>query len=247
MTPTKSVNGHTQNHPNKNGPQDLQMMQRYTEDSTEHHLPQSSTLLPKSPQGNSWEDWDPIPRSKPRPDKSRSTFTQRREGVHNSRSTSHEHGSAMKKNPTLERRPTRADTNNHGSQMRNSSRQPKQRQSHQVDNSDNISQRRAHHAHNTITPSQTHDNNKDNDNTISPKQHNSDNARTTSVPPSSITSTVLFPVGSKVVHTIHGRGVILPPEDEMKVRVQFDANNDYGIYIDFPMSGSGIRRIYGET
>uniref|UniRef100_A0A7S1ZVZ9 DNA 3'-5' helicase n=1 Tax=Ditylum brightwellii TaxID=49249 RepID=A0A7S1ZVZ9_9STRA len=57
-----------------------------------------------------------------------------------------------------------------------------------------------------------------------------------------IDSTMFFAVGSTIQHNIHGRGTVLPPpkEDNMRVRIRFE--ND--MELDFPASGSGLRRIY---
>jgi ATP-dependent exoDNAse (exonuclease V) beta subunit len=54
-------------------------------------------------------------------------------------------------------------------------------------------------------------------------------------------STLFFPVGSSVVHKVHGAGKVLPPpessdDDSMLVRVEFES----GIEIDLPV-GAGLR------
>ena len=62
----------------------------------------------------------------------------------------------------------------------------------------------------------------------------------------SLDSTVIFPIGSKVVHNVHGTGIILPPPSDKSnsgtslVRVKFGN----GFRVDFPLQGSGLRRQY---
>lgn len=61
-------------------------------------------------------------------------------------------------------------------------------------------------------------------------------------PPTTIDSTLFFPVGCVVRHAIHGQGKVMNPkpvldDGKMKVTVKFDQS---GIELDFPVEASGL-------
>jgi len=63
--------------------------------------------------------------------------------------------------------------------------------------------------------------------------------------PPQVDSTLFFPVGTLVVHTVHGKGKVLPPPKpeggNMLVRVEFEG----GIEMELPV-GAGLRHRFEQ-
>mmetsp|Transcript_2126 Transcript_2126/g.2996 ORF Transcript_2126/g.2996 Transcript_2126/m.2996 type:complete len:95 (+) Transcript_2126:2-286(+) len=64
-------------------------------------------------------------------------------------------------------------------------------------------------------------------------------------PPSDMDSTMFHPVGSHVIHSLHGKGKVIPPPkpstpDSMLVSIKFDS----GMEVDFSVGDSSLRFVY---